>query len=181
MGTKRPLRRVEHRLIKDLEETTIPLSKLGEKYGVSRQAISGFIRRKGIKRPKREHTEKCSICHGLIRIAKKPHSDFISSPTIKKLLGLGGGEFLCHIGILRRKGRISQKFGKLRSKRAELAYQIYFKKRLPIGTIGRQVGLKNFGSFIKIHRRLGWDVPDPLFTYDKNDRRKSIFKMIKRK
>ena len=88
MGTIGQLRGVEDRLTKDLEGTTIPLQILGKKYGVSKQAIFGFIHRKGIKRPKREHTEKCSICQGLIRIAKKPHTDFLSSHTIRKHLGL---------------------------------------------------------------------------------------------
>ena len=181
MGTRGQLRRVEDRLIKDLEETTIPFWRLGKKYGVSKQAIFAFCNRKGIQRPKREHTEKCSICQGLIRIAKKPHSDFISSQTIKKQLGLGQVKFLYHIGILRKKGLISQKFGRLHSRRAERAYQIYFKNRLPIRTIGRQVGLKNFYSVIKQHKVLGWDVPAPLFTYDENGRRETNLKMIKRK
>jgi DNA-binding transcriptional ArsR family regulator len=153
---------------------------LGKKYGVSKQAIFGFCKRRGINRPKREHTGKCSICQGLIRFAKKLHSDFISSHTIKEQLGLGQGQFLYHLRILRKKGLISQKFGRLRSKKAEWAYQIYFKKRLPIRTIGRQVGLKNFHAMIKKHKVLGWDVPDPLFKYDSAYRRK-ILKMIQRK
>jgi hypothetical protein len=180
MGTVGQLRRVEDQLIKDLEETTIPFRRLGEKYGVSKQAIFGFCNRRGIKRPKRGHPGKCSICQGLIRIAKKPHSDFISSQTIKKELGLGQREFRYHISILRKKGFISQKFGRLHSRRAERAYEIYFKKRLPIRTIGRQVGLKNFHSIIKTHKVLGWDVPVPLFKYDSAYRRKTL-KMIKRK
>ena len=181
MATWAQLRRVEDQLIKDLEEATISLSMLWKKYGVSKQAIFDFCKRRGIKRPKREHTEKCSICQGLMRIAKKPHSDFISSHTIKKQLGLGGEKFRYHIGILREKGLISKKFGRLHSRRAERAYQIYFKKRLPIRTIGRQVGLKNFYSLIRRHRALGWDIPDPLFTYDENDRRKTNLKIIKKK
>jgi hypothetical protein len=182
MGTAGQLKRAEDRLIKDLEETTIPFWRLGKKYGVSKQAIFGFCNRRGIKRPKREYTEKCSICQRLIGIAKKPHSDFISSQTIKKQLGLIGSlRFRYHIGILRRKGLISEKFGRLRSKKAELAYQIYFKKRLPVSAIGRRVGLKNFYSVIKRHKVLGWDVPVPLFTYDENGRRETNLKMIKRK
>jgi len=180
MGTMGQLRKVEGRLTKDLEKTTIPFWRLGNKYGVSRQAIFAFGKRRGIKRPKREHTEKCSICQGLIRIARKPHSDFISSRTIKKQLGLGPVTFLYHIGILRKKGLISKKFGRLHSARAERAYQIYFKKRLPVGTIGRQVGFKNFYSVIRSHKRLGWDVPDPLFKYDINELRIRL-KMARRK
>ena len=181
MGTPGQLRRVEDRLMKDLEETPVSLLQLAKKYGVSRQAIFGFIQRKGIKRPPMEHTEKCSICRDLIGIAKKPHSDFMTSQTIKKQLGLGTGTFLYHVSLLRRRGLVSQKFGRLHSRRAERAYQIYFKKRVPVSEIGRQVGLKNFHSVIKKHKVLGWDVPDPLFTYDSNDRRKSKLKMNKRK
>ena len=170
MGTAGQLREVEDQLIKDLEETTIPLLRLGKKYRVSKQAVFQFMLRKGVKRPKREHTEKCLICQRLIRIAKKPHSDFISSRTIKKALGIGTAKWLHHLGILRKKGLISQKFGRLYSERLEQAYQIYFKKRLPVGTIGRQVGLKNFHTIIEYHKASGWDVPAPLFKYDGNDR-----------
>jgi biotin operon repressor len=170
MRAKGPLRTVEDQLIKDLEKTTQSFAILGKKYGASRQAILAFCSRRGIKRPKREHTETCSICQELIRIAKKPHSDFISSQTIKKQLGLGKVKFLYHIGILRKKGLISQKFRKLHSKRLELAYQIYFKKRLPVRIIGRQSGLKNFHSTIQKHKASGWDVPAPLFKYDGKER-----------
>jgi biotin operon repressor len=180
MGTTGKLKGAEDRLIKDLEETTVSLSMLGKKYGVSRQAIFGFVHGKGIKRPKREHTEKCSICQGLIRIAKKPHSDFISSQTIKKQLGLGEVDFRYHIGLLRKNGLVSQNFGRLRSKRAERAYQIYFKKRLPVRTIGWQAGLKNFRSIIQKHKASGWDVPAPLFKYDGNGRRMRL-KIARRK
>jgi hypothetical protein len=62
-----------------------------------------------------------------------------------------------------------------------LAYQLYFKKRLPVRTIGRQAGLINFHAVIKEHRALGWDVPDPLFTYDSNDRRKTIAERNRKK
>jgi biotin operon repressor len=141
MGTKGELRRVEDRLIKDLEETTIPFLRLGKKYGVSRQAIFAFCNRRGIKRPKREHTEKCSICQGLIRIAKKPHSDFISSQTIKNRLGLGKVDFRYHIGILRKKGLISQKFGGLhpRNKIPDDILKEIFPRRLKRRNINRKV------------------------------------------
>jgi hypothetical protein len=180
MGTAGQLKKAEDRLIKDLKKTTIPFATLGKKYGVSRQAIFGFCKIRGIKRPKREHIKECPICHGLIRIAKKPHSDFISSHTIKKQLGLGKVKFPYHIGILRKKRLISQKFGRLHSKRLERAYQIYFKKRLPVRIIGWQAGLENFPSAIQKHKASGWDVPDPLFKYDGKER--SIrFKIAKRK
>jgi hypothetical protein len=185
MGNRGELERVEERLTKDLKITTIPFRQLGKRYGVSRQAIFDFAKRRGIKRPrrsKREHTKNCSICQSIIRIAKKPHSDFISSQTIKEQLRLKGPTLLHHIHILRKKGLISSKFGRLHSKKAELAYQLYFKTILPVGTIGRQVGLVNFHAAIAQHRALGWDVPDrPLFKYDSNDRRMDVARMNRKK
>ncbi len=175
------LRRVEYKLIKDVKETTIPFLQLVKKYRVSRQAIFGFCQRRGIKRPRREHTNHCSICQSLIRIAKKPHSDFICSHTIKDELRIKTSKWLYHLHILRKQGLISRKFGRLKSRKAEKAYQIYFTKRLPVRTIGRQAGLSNFYSIIKEHRALGWDVPDPLFTYDSNDRKKTIAERNRKK
>ena len=174
------LRRVKDNLARDVEETAISFLQLAKKYGVSRQAIFNFRRRKEIKRPKREHTENCSICQGLLRIARQEHSDFISSPTIKKQLKVKSGRFRYHINILRRKGLISKRFGKLRSTRLERAYRIYFKKRLPVRTIGWEVGINNFGSILQQHKALGWDVPDPLFIYDRNERWIRL-KMIRRR
>ena len=86
-----------------------------------------------------------------------------------------------HLSILKRKGPVSQKFGRLQSRKVERAYKVYFKKRLPVKTIGRQVGLKNFYAIIKEHRALGWDVPKPLFTYDSNDRKRTIARMNRNK
>jgi hypothetical protein len=71
-----------------------------------------------------------------------------------------------HLKHLRSKKLVSPKFGKLLSKRAELAYSIYFKRRLPITAIGKKVGIRNFHSTIHNHKATGWDVPAPLFEYD---------------
>ena len=180
MGAPSRLRGVEHQLIKDLKESSISFRRLGTKYGVSGQTISNFCHRKGIRRPKREHTEKCSICQGLIGISKKPHSDFISSQTIKKQFSLGEATFLDHLRILRSKGLVSEKFARLHSRKAERAYEIYFKERIPISQIGRQVGLKNFHSIIRIHKDLGWDVPASLFNYNSKNRGKSTSNRVKR-
>ena len=141
MAVRGQLRSVEDQLIKDLEETNQSFATLGKKYGVSRQAIFGFVHGKGIKRPKREHAEKCSICQGLIRIAKKPHSDFISSQTIKKKLGLGKVDLRYHIGILRKKGLISQKFGGLhsRNKIPDDVLKEIFPRRLKRRDINREL------------------------------------------
>ena len=164
------LKEVEDQLIKELKETTVPSQQLAKKYGVTKQAIFNFTRRKGITRPKKperqEHTEKkCSICQSLLRIARKPHSDFICHQTLRGQLGLQGKELSPHLSHLRRKKLVSEKFGRLFSKRVELAYSIYFKRKLPVRTIGRQVGLKNFHAVIHRHRALGRDVPAPLFKY----------------
>ena len=68
----------------------------------------------------------------LIEISKKPHSEFISIHTIAKETGELKANYSYHLGILRDKGLVSERFGRLRSKKAEKAYAIYFKKRLPI-------------------------------------------------
>ena len=183
-GNRGRLTRVEERLVKDLEETTRSLNELRKKYGVTKQAISRFIHRKGIQRrklPVKEHIETCSVCQGLLRIARQEHSDFISSPTIQKRLKVGSGTFRYHIRILRKKGLVSQWFGRIWSRRVERAYQIYFSKALPISTIGRRAGLRHFYSVIGRHKRLGWDVPPALFEYDTAYRRKSHLKKNKRR
>jgi transposase len=171
MVNNRPLKSVKKRLIRDLEKTTRPLRELGEKYGVTKQAVSDFVHKMGIKRPerpKKDHSERCPICKGLIRIAQKPHHEFISCVTISNRLGIGRKKLYYHIRLLRKKGLISPKFAKIRSERVERAYQILFKKKVPIRAISREVGLKNFYSAMKHHRALGWDIPVSLLR-NKND------------
>ena len=180
MANSWQLRGVEKELTSDMLKTAIPFSQLAKKYGVTRQALCDFCHKKGIKRPKREHTENCSICQSIIRISKRTRSDFISSQTMKEQLKIGSKEWGYHIRILRKNGLVSQRFGRLHSKKVELAYQIYFKKRLPVSIIGRQAGLRNFHVTIRDHKASGWDVPDPLFTYDETARRIRS-RMIKRR
>jgi hypothetical protein len=160
------LRGKEDKLVKDLKESTLSFKKLGKKYGVSRQAIYDFCKRQGIKRPKRpkgHQTGGCPLCQKLMQISEKPHGEFISIHTIAKETGELRAKFLRHLRTLRDKGLVSQRFGRLRSKRLEEAYAIYFTKRLPIKTIGRRVGIKNFHSIIRQHRRLGYDIPPSLY------------------
>jgi len=169
-------------LTKHLEETTLSFRKLGKKYGVSGQAIFGFCQWRGIKRPKREHNpEKCLVCQDLIKIANKPNSDFISYQTIKEALRIRTRKLTDHIVILRGNGLVSPRFGRVRSKRIELAYQIYFKERLSIRASGLRVGLNNFCRTVATHKTLGWDVPAALLTHDSNDGRNIELKRIKRK
>jgi hypothetical protein len=122
-------------------------------------------------KPKGHQTEECHFCQKLIQISKKLHSEFISSHTIRKEMGVKSrGKYLYHLRMLRDKRLVDEKFGQLQSKRAEKAYAIYFTKRLPIRTIGRKVGLKNFQSVIRQHRGLGWNVPPSLYVYDGRER-----------
>jgi len=86
MGTRWRLREVEDQLTKDLRETTLSFKRLGEKYGVSKQAISLFCHTKGImrltssKQQKPVHSEReCQICQHLIGISKKSNRDLIYS------------------------------------------------------------------------------------------------------
>ena len=171
-------------LARDLKETTLSFQKLGEKYGVSKQAVHDFSKRQGIKRPLKtrgHQTEGCRLCQELIQISKKPHSEFISIHTIVKEIGGSRVKYLYHLRTLRDKGLVNPKFGRLLSKRAEKAYAIYFKKRLPIGMIGRKVGLKNFPSIIAKHRKLGYEVPPSLYVYDGKKRSRILSESQRRK
>jgi hypothetical protein len=178
------LRGKEDNLVKGLEETTLSFKKLGKKYGVSRQAIHVFYKRQGIKRPvkpKGHQTGECRLCQKLIQISKKPHSEFISIHTIVKETWGSWAKSRYHLRTLRDRGLVDEKFGRLHSKRAEKAYAIYFKKRLPICMIGRKVGLKNFQSVIQNHRELGWNVPPSLYVYSGRERSRIQSKIQRRK
>jgi hypothetical protein len=160
-------------LLRDLKKTTLSFKKLGKKYGVSWQAVRAFSKRQGIKRPvkpKGHQIEECRLCKKLIQISRKPHSEFISIYTIAKETGESRGKYLYHLRMLRDKELVSQRFGRLRSMRAEKAYVMYFTKQLPTLTIGRKVGLKNFPAVIGRHRKLGWNVPPSLYVYDERER-----------
>jgi hypothetical protein len=185
MARRGILRSKEDNLIKDLKETTLSFKKLGERYGVSRQAVHDFSKRQGIERPVKprgHQTEGCRFCQKLIQISKKPHSEFISIHTIVMKTGIESRwKCLYHLRRLRDKGLISERFGRLHSKRLEKAYAIYFKKRLPISTIGRKVGIKNFCSIIRQHRKLGYDVPPSLYVYKGREKRRILSESQRRK
>ena len=171
-------------MLKDLKETTLTFKKLGERYGVSKQAVHAFSKRQGIERPvkpKGHQTGECRLCQKLIQISKKPHSEFISIHTIVKGTGGSGAKCRYHLRILRGRGLVNQKFGRLHSKRAEKAYAIYFTKRLPIHTIGRKVRYKSFYSIIQHHRASGWNVPPSLYVYDGRERSRIQSEIQRRK
>jgi biotin operon repressor len=103
----------EDDLVKDLEETTLSFKKLGRRYGVSRQAVYGFSKSRGINRPvkpKGHQPEECHVCQKLIQISKKPHSEFISIHTIVKETGESRIKCLNHLRMLRSKGLVDEKF-----------------------------------------------------------------------
>ncbi len=173
MGRRGKLRGSEDELLKDLEEANLSFKKLGKKYGVSRQAVHEFFKMQGINRPskpKRHQCEECLLCQKLIEISRMPHSEFISIQTIAKETGGARKECHYHLRTLRDREMIDEKFGRLRSKRAERAYAIYFKRKLPIRTIGRKLGFKNFQSTIAGHRESGWGVPPSLYQYNERER-----------
>ncbi len=156
----------EESLIKDLKRTTLSFGKLGEKYSVSRQAIHAFCKTQKVKRKPRGHqVDRCPLCRKLIQISRRPYSAFISIPTIIRETRELRARCLSHLQILRDIGLIEEKFGRIRSSRVERAYSIYFKNQLPIRTIGRKVGLKNFPSVIRKHRLSGWKIPPPIMRY----------------
>ena len=175
----------ENDLVKNLKETTLSFKKLGKRYGVSGQAVQAFFKKQRIKRPVRpkgHQIGECPFCQKLIQISKKPHSEFISSHTIRKKTGVKSrGKYLYHLETLRDRGFVNQKFGRLHSKRAEKAYAIYLTKRLPIRTIGWKVGYKNFQSIIQKHQALGWDVPPSLYVYDGRERSRIQSEIQRRK
>ena len=184
MARGRILQDKEDDLLKDLKESTFSYKKLGKRYGVSRQAVHAFYKRHLIKRPKRPEGHQileCRLCQKLIQINKKPHSEFISIQTIVKQTGEPITKYFHHLRILRDRGLVDEKFGRLRSKRAEKAYQIYFTERLPICTIGWKVGIKNFHSVIGKHRKLGWNVPPSLYVYGVRERSRIQSEIQRRK
>lgn len=135
MGRGRPgiIQRYGDEVIKDLEKTTLPLAILGEKYGVTKQALSQFVKKEGIRREpaprKKGHAvDQCSICGSILRISKIPHSEFLTGRTIRERLrpSVRYERYRRHIRILKEEGLMHQKFGGLASKKSEKAYAMYF-------------------------------------------------------
>jgi len=130
----RTLQGEKNNLVKDLKETTLSFEKLGERYGVSRQAIHCFCRTQGIERPLKHRghqTGECHLCHNLIEISKRPPSEFISVHTIVKETGESKGKYLYHLRSLRDKGLVDEKFGRPPSKNRitnEVLKEIFPKK-----------------------------------------------------
>lgn len=179
-GVRGQIKGIEQELINDLREGIIPITDLSKKYGLARQTLYNFIRRKGIERPAKIHPKECLICQDLVRISKEPYGEFLAIKTIRERLGIEKKVYLYHIHHVRRKGLVSRKFGMLRSQKVERAYQIYLTKRMPVNKIGKRVGLKRFWSNINRHKVSGRDIPPPLFIYDANERAKNLEKVKQR-
>jgi DNA-binding transcriptional regulator YhcF (GntR family) len=131
-------------LVKDLKETTLSFEKLGERYGVSRQAIHGFCRTQDIKRPlnhRGHQTGECRLCQKLIQISKKPQSEFISVHTIVNETEESKAKYLYHLQRLRDKGLVDEKFGRLLSKNriADEVFKEIFPKKLSRSQSSEQV------------------------------------------
>ena len=77
------LRGKENKLVKDLKETTLSFKQLGEKYGVSRQAIHAFHIRQGIKRPRRARGHQTEGNRGL-RMGR-PNRDRIHDEVLDEI------------------------------------------------------------------------------------------------
>jgi hypothetical protein len=110
-------------VIRDLMRTKLPLQVIADRYGVTRQALSNFMKRAGIERPlrpSRHKVESCPVCQGLRRVSRIPHSEFLTGRTIRDRLGAGVtyGRYRRHIRILKQKGLVHQKFGCLASKKS---------------------------------------------------------------
>jgi hypothetical protein len=73
MGRYGVIHRRRDEVIKDLEGTTFSLGILGKKYGVTRQALSQFVKKEKIKRrpkphrPVKHHVKDCLICQEILQ------------------------------------------------------------------------------------------------------------------
>jgi len=108
------IQRHRGKVIKDLKETTLSLGILGDKYGVTRQALSLFVKKEKIKRKPRRHrpvkhrVEACHICQEILRVGGQPHSEFFSRYTIQERLGakISPRQYLYHLNVLRKRRAI---------------------------------------------------------------------------
>ena len=179
---KFPIQQNRDEVIRDLKETDLSLEIIGDRYGVTKQALSHFMKREQIERPLRpsrlhgHQVEKCPVCRRLLEISKTPHSEFLTARTIRDRLGtnVSYDRYLHHLRVLKQKGLVHQKFGCLASKKLERAYGMYLTEKLPVSTIERLTGVKGFAATIRRHRKYGLDVPPPLFVYKGKERSRIV-------
>ena len=166
-------------VVADLKKP-IPLKRLVQKYGVSKQALNQFIKVRKIKRPfipKPDHVTTCRLCRQITRVASKPGSEFLALPTVMKQVGFVSSttrdrrEFRDHLRRLRRAKTVSPLFGRIIGKHYEGAFHDYFRLRIPVTHIGRKHGIANLLSIMERYKRKGFKLPPPLFKYDGEARR----------
>jgi hypothetical protein len=158
----------------------IPLTRLAERYGVTKQALNQFVKVRKIKRPfipKPNHVTACPLCRQITKAASTPRSDFLALPTVMKQVGLifsktkDRREFRDHLRRLKHAKIVSPLFGRIIGKHYETAFQDYFTIRIPVTHIGRKHGIANLLSVIERYKRKGFKLPPPLFKYDGDARR----------
>ena len=166
-------------VIADLKKP-VPLTKLAQRYGVTKQALNQFIKTRNIKRPsvpKPDHIATCRLCRQIIRAASKPGAEFLALPTIMKRVGLISSnaterrEYRDHLRRLKRAKMINPLFGRIMQKHYEAAFRDYFTLGLPVTHIGRKHGIANLLSVMERYREKGFTFPPPLFKYNGNARR----------
>ena len=154
--------------------------RLAQRYGVTKQALSQFIKVHKIKRPfipKPNHVTTCPLCRQITEAASKPRSEFLALPTVMKQVGLvfpktkDLREFRDHLRRLKHAKIISDLFGRIREKHYEAAFQDYFTLRMPVTHIGWKHGITNLLSVMERYKKKGFKFPPPLFKYDGDARR----------
>jgi hypothetical protein len=180
-------------LIQDLRDSGLNFNQLAKKYGVTRQGIHFFYeahreevgeRQSPPKKPPApcHRVDRCKVCRKIVKLSRKKWSYLTwSSGMIGREVGLSGSDLSCHLSRLREAEMIPDQFGRLLSDRAAQAYQVYLSQALPITKIGEMFGFKNFGSIIAMHRDKGFLVPDGLFKYDTETRRRTAMAVHREK
>jgi hypothetical protein len=155
------------KVVADLKKP-IPLTRLAQRYGVTKQALNQFIKARKIKRPfipKPNHVTTCRLCRQITEAASKPRSEFLALPTVMKQVGL------VFFKTKDRREIVSPLFGRIIGKHYEAAFQDYFTLRIPVTHIGRKHGIANLLSVMERYKRKGFKFPAPLFKYDGDARR----------
>jgi hypothetical protein len=180
-------------LILDLRNSGLNFNQLAKKYGVSRQGVHFFYeahkeevgeRRSPPKKPPApcHQVDRCKVCRKIIRLSREKWSYLTwSLGMIGREVELSGRDVSYHLSRLRETEMIPDHFGRLLSDRAAQAYQVYLSQAFPITKIGEMFGFKNFGSIIAMHRDKGYFVPDGLFKYDTETRRKTAMAVHREK
>ena len=177
------------KVVADLKKP-IPLKKIAQKYGVSKQALNQFLKTRKIKRPfipKPDHVTICRLCRQITKVASKPRSEFLALPTVMKQVGFVSfktrdrREFRDHLRRLRHAKVVNPLFGRIIGRHYEGAFQDYFKLRVPVTQIGRRHGIANLLSIIERYKRKGFKLPPPLFKYDAEARRVRLRQRMNRR